>query len=971
MVVVMGGCGIDTPITVEENNSASEPIKIQLKNEIIVEDTLKVHALDITNGTNVVTIDGEISNSDELIQKIVFLAPDDNQDGIFMKVSQITKDVNASTGKVTSKVFYEVPEIHEVIGELNIEEKNLVEDQNFSVAHFMIPTPKEVSTQTLSKYRNTDSSQKLREYKSTDSLENVSMFRNSKIAIEVKSGYTSDGKASKESFYIKFKDLKLIEKKDKETGTLSFNLTLDGAVDVKMKKMTPLAKISEGEYKLNFETEVETKYALNLTAEGKAKLNAAQLAGDDLQCGTLKHEVILGDKESDIYGRGKIGGVKWRDNLCLGGVQFNGGFVPIIGNGKNLKVPLAVDIFLGMNANFELVVQGKISLSYSNLTKASIKADLKNEDPKKRLLSTRETYDLDIYEATGEKKESSVKLTFSGKLSGEKSLSVGIPVGVRIANLYVANLEPFAEIKLSGEVSTQASIDWNGNVVTEVCKSLSLKPLWGVYFGVGLSAEQEIKIDNEFFQKDIKDGFTIGTYFTYKHTFDDLLENANSCDGYDGEVSYDILPTQNGIAINNFAADATMSSLAYRIYDASYNLIQDMTPISDTSQFISFDLASGDYIVETFMKTSDGKKKLESKPIKLTTIPKDVKIDVSDTVAKVSWGSFYDINSNYTLCVSKSEINGVCKEEDIVETTTNSYTIYNFDNTKNFYVAIFGEIKLYDYFLHNEKYLGDVHKVSFSNLKVSVGEDQEITLGNSVSLSSTVEGSASVSYIWSENGEELSNYSYLTKDDWSLGQHIVTLIVTDDLGNQASDEVIVTVTENQIVPSGSSKIKKTGQTTSYTNYDDGYYQKGIAHSYTRDDTKEIVTDNVTGLMWQDNATITKQWVTTANYNAGNYSDTSGDTATTYCNDLTLGGYSDWRLPTRGELLDIVDNGRFNSAIDPMFVNTTSGNYWGATSYAGNTSHAWLIDFGYGGTYTYNLNYDKYYSYYVRCVRAGQ
>jgi len=99
------------------------------------------------------------------------------------------------------------------------------------------------------------------------------------------------------------------------------------------------------------------------------------------------------------------------------------------------------------------------------------------------------------------------------------------------------------------------------------------------------------------------------------------------------------------------------------------------------------------------------------------------------------------------------------------------------------------------------------------------------------------------------------------------------------------------------------KLKKTGQTISYdmsgdevedgSFRDDGFYQKGIEARYSRDDALEIVTDQITGLMWQDDvdaATVTKQWVTQTNYDAGNYDDTSGDTADTYCADLVVGTY---------------------------------------------------------------------------------
>ena len=141
--------------------------------------------------------------------------------------------------------------------------------------------------------------------------------------------------------------------------------------------------------------------------------------------------------------------------------------------------------------------------------------------------------------------------------------------------------------------------------------------------------------------------------------------------------------------------------------------------------------------------------------------------------------------------------------------------------------------------------------------------------------------------------------------------------------------------------------------------------------YTRDPVTQIVTDYQQNLQWQDDENVSivrKQWVTSANYSAGNYMDTSGDTASTYCTDLTLGGYTDWRLPTRSELLGIVDYSAINPSIDTsVFSHTASSRYWNSTTHANYTHLAWIGNFDYGGT-GYGL---KSNSYYVRCVRDGQ
>jgi hypothetical protein len=189
-------------------------------------------------------------------------------------------------------------------------------------------------------------------------------------------------------------------------------------------------------------------------------------------------------------------------------------------------------------------------------------------------------------------------------------------------------------------------------------------------------------------------------------------------------------------------------------------------------------------------------------------------------------------------------------------------------------------------------------------------------------------------------------------------------------------------------------VKKTGQTKSYdadgtevtddSLKDDGYYQSGVAPRYSRDDTAEIVTDHITGLMWADDASVssvTKQWLTDENYatcsnntsdpacydTSSDPADPDDDTATEYCEALTLGGFSDWRLPTIDELVYITDKGRVNPSIDPIFNNTSSSNYWTATTYANSTQNAWVVYFNSGD----DGNYNKSYSFRVRCVRARQ
>jgi hypothetical protein len=114
-----------------------------------------------------------------------------------------------------------------------------------------------------------------------------------------------------------------------------------------------------------------------------------------------------------------------------------------------------------------------------------------------------------------------------------------------------------------------------------------------------------------------------------------------------------------------------------------------------------------------------------------------------------------------------------------------------------------------------------------------------------------------------------------------------------------------------------------------------------------------VTDPSTGLMWQQSsASETKTWAS----------------ALSYCEDLDLADYTDWRLPNIKELFSIVDFTRWHPVIDTVhFPDTQSSRYWSSTIDAYDTVYAWYMDFNYG----YGSSYSKSNYGYVRAVRAGQ
>jgi len=120
-----------------------------------------------------------------------------------------------------------------------------------------------------------------------------------------------------------------------------------------------------------------------------------------------------------------------------------------------------------------------------------------------------------------------------------------------------------------------------------------------------------------------------------------------------------------------------------------------------------------------------------------------------------------------------------------------------------------------------------------------------------------------------------------------------------------------------------------------------------------------VTDKSNGLIWQQET-------------GNNGQPMIWKEALSYCENLTLAGYKDWRLPNIKELTSILDLTRNNPAIDTeYFPYTRSDYYWSSTSRADYVNgDAWYVSFegGYSGT---DKNSGKSNEYYVRCVRGGQ
>jgi len=198
------------------------------------------------------------------------------------------------------------------------------------------------------------------------------------------------------------------------------------------------------------------------------------------------------------------------------------------------------------------------------------------------------------------------------------------------------------------------------------------------------------------------------------------------------------------------------------------------------------------------------------------------------------------------------------------------------------------------------------------------------------------------SLVWTSDLDGiLGNGETLTTELSSIGLHIITLTAIDSDQASGSDTIRVRY----------GALPDTGQTQTYTDTlgEDSDYSMNLP-SYT-DNSNGTVTDNVAGLMWQQEDDNTTR-------------DLSSSEA--YCDNLDLAGFSDWYLPSRRELMSIVDYGTHQYAInDTYFYNTKSG-YCSSTTKLPDTSTPYHVNFESGIAIYYGFD-----AYYVRCARGGQ
>ncbi len=135
--------------------------------------------------------------------------------------------------------------------------------------------------------------------------------------------------------------------------------------------------------------------------------------------------------------------------------------------------------------------------------------------------------------------------------------------------------------------------------------------------------------------------------------------------------------------------------------------------------------------------------------------------------------------------------------------------------------------------------------------------------------------------------------------------------------------------------------------------DEQFFSSPAVSNKFTDNGDGTVTDKKTGLMWQkDYDERMRTW----------------NEAINYCNSLSFAGYSNWRLPNKGDLISLWSNaGSKKEVRDAFSPDMQEGVYWSSSPVEGDSGIGSVVYFEDGS----DGGNDKMDTYNARCVRLGK
>jgi hypothetical protein len=128
------------------------------------------------------------------------------------------------------------------------------------------------------------------------------------------------------------------------------------------------------------------------------------------------------------------------------------------------------------------------------------------------------------------------------------------------------------------------------------------------------------------------------------------------------------------------------------------------------------------------------------------------------------------------------------------------------------------------------------------------------------------------------------------------------------------------------------RLPDTGQKSSYTNTFGEDNDYSINTPFYINNGNGTIIDTVTGLMWQQT----------------DGGEMTIENTAIYCDTLTLGGFTNWRLPTAKESFSILNHQNNNPAIDINFFTKTAAEYWWTSEKQNNDANKILCTNAGGG-----------------------